>query len=326
MKKFTVSIVTVSMNRTCHLRHSVKAAAKMREHIEHIVLDYGSTEEVKRSDLPLDTRIKLCRARNDTGRWWLTHSYNLAFALASGDFILKLDADIILEENYLDLLLKTIAETRAHMLCNRLTLQDWGLPNNSFTTNGLFICKRKSLEEIRGFNPYIQGWGWDEIDLYGRFFLAGYPVSRLPSQGVRVIEHDDEIRDKAERDSRINAHGWRLSRHLDVSAERRLIAQNEKNKAIAINCITANITWPELQTYRSYFAKSGALVDLPRVSVINEKTKSTLIKQLRWLLLRPSRLQQYVWTVMGWFNCGPYSRKNTNLLLERCNISLSLVS
>ena len=175
-----ISIVTVSMNRTEHLFQQARAVSELRDHSEHIILDFGSTTPISRDQLPSDERIRLHRAESPNGRWWLTHSYNLAFALAKGDYILKLDADIVPSQQFVDRLIERQAITNSHLMCNRLTIQDWNLPSELFTTNGLFFCKTTSLNEIRGFNPYIQGWGWDEIDLYSRFFLAGFPASRIP--------------------------------------------------------------------------------------------------------------------------------------------------
>ena len=175
-----ISIVTVSMNRTEHLLQQARAVSMLRGHGEHVILDFGSTTPISRDQLPGDERIKLHRVESPNGRWWLTHSYNLAFALASGDYLLKLDADILLSQHFIDAIFEQQAKNNAHLMCNRLTLQDWSLPSELFTTNGLFLCKQSSLAQIRGFNPYIQGWGLDEIDLYSRFFLAGFPASRIP--------------------------------------------------------------------------------------------------------------------------------------------------
>lgn len=124
-----LSIVTVSMNRTEHLLQQARAVSMLRVHQEHVILDLGSTTPISRDQLPSDERIQLHRVESPNGRWWLTHSYNLAFALASGDQILKLDADILLSQPFMDMLSKQQAATNAHLMCNRLTLQDCSLPS-----------------------------------------------------------------------------------------------------------------------------------------------------------------------------------------------------
>jgi hypothetical protein len=321
-----ISIVTVSMNRTEHLIQQARAVSMLRDHEEHVILDLGSTSPISRDQLPDDKRIQLRRVESPNGRWWLTHSYNLAFALASGDYILKLDADILPSQYFMDLLFKQQAATSAHLMCNRLTLQDWSLPSNLFTTNGLFLCKKSSLAQLAGFNPYIQGWGWDEIDLYSRFFLAGFPASRIPQDGLDLIEHENDVREPP-----ILATGVRLGEHpkttIDqVSATRRMQAQNEKNRQIAVASIKKQVKWPSLEDYRRAYLESSRLPSLPKVYLFDAQERQSLRAALRYQLLKPSRRENLLWRVAKKIGFGPYTHAATQALLDACNIDLGLVA
>lgn len=322
----SLSIVTVSMNRTAHLLQQATAVSKLCGHGEHIILDYGSTTPISCDQLPSDERIKLHRVESPSGRWWLTHSYNLAFALAGGDYILKLDADILPSQRFIDALSKQQAANNPHLMCNRLTFQDWHLPSELFTTNGLFLCKRLSLAQIGGFNPYIQGWGWDEIDLYSRFFMAGFPVARMPADGLIIIQHGDDAREPV---PNVNAS---LSRWIprsmpkEVSAARRMLMQNEKNKRIALSSIVKHQGWPSFHDYAEAYRSRASLPQVPRAALFNAREKQVLVEALVSELLAPSVKERLLWLLFKRLGFGPFARSNASKLLSACNIDLSLVA
>lgn len=314
------------MNRTEHLLQQARAVSMLRGHQEHVILDLGSTTPISRDQLPSDERIQLHRVESPNLRWWLTHSYNLAFALASSDYILKLDADILPTQHFIDVLVKQQAATNSHLMCNRLTLQDWNLPLELFTTNGLFLCKKTSLAQVGGFNPYIQGWGWDEIDLYSRFFLAGFPVSRIPQDGLELIKHDNEVREHPVDTNLLRRFGHPQAALDQVSSARRMQAQNEKNRQIAVASIKKEVAWPSLEDYRKAYRESTRLPSLPNVSLFDAQERQSLSAGLRCQLLRPSRIQNLIWRLSKRFGFGPYTRARTEALLDACNIDLGLVA
>jgi len=320
-----LSIITVSMNRTEHLLQCAEIASRLTGHTEHLIIDFGSYPSVQRTSLPSDSRIRLIRVESPNGRWWLTHAYNLGFALAQGEYILKLDADILLSQDFMDRLCERQIKSNSDLMCNRLTLQDWKLPSSLFTTNGLFFCKTSSLAAIRGFNPYIQGWGWDDIDLYSRFFLAGFSISRIPSHGLTLIDHTDDFREHP----MIIQPEFKMIPAIKISRidpSRRMKSQNLKNKSISIASLNQGIQWPSLDVYADAFKSDGVLPMLPRLELFDAIQRKLLSAELRHELLLPSRLRHRFWRVLALFGLGPYTDQNTALLLEHCNIDLRLVS
>ena len=320
------SIVTVAMNRTEHLLRSVSSVSQITGHDEHIVLDFGSSIPIYRDQLPADKRIKLHRVESPSGSWWLTHAYNLAFSLAAGDFILKLDADVLLSQEFVDELCKQQSKAVSDLMCNRLTLQDWSLPSGRFITNGLFFCRRSSLEDVGGFNPYIQGWGWDEVDLYSRFFLSGYSVSRIPSCGVDLLEHDDDLRANSVRNSKPSALSFLTPDPNKVDARNKICAHNAKNRQIALASIMRSLYWPSLMEYAHSYQQVGRMAGLPRVKLFEHNELQELVDSLCWHLLQPTRFQHQIWSVMAKLGFGPYTKKNIQSLFDACNVRLDLIS
>lgn len=321
-----ISVVTVAMNRSDHLVKSALYVSRLNCHCEHIIIDYGSIERVSLDILPKDSRIKLVRVDSTDNKWWLTHSYNLGFALSKGDYIIKLDADVLSDKSFEFSVLACLHKYDHDLLCNRLTLQDWQLPSKDFITNGLFIAKRSALEIIGGFNPYIKGWGWDEIDLYSRIFLSGFSIGRLPSLGVDCIEHDDERRIgtnvTAKNISRLLFKESRLS----ISPHLIKTAKCTLNREIALASIRKKIKWPDFIDYKNSFESKSILPTIEPIDLFTAQEAQSLMIGIFNSLTMPSRLAQYKLRLLnrlpGNKNRSFASVKST---LDSVGINLSLV-
>jgi glycosyltransferase involved in cell wall biosynthesis len=186
-----LSIVTAVKNRPEHIAKSAAAISAQDFHFEHIIVDWASNPPVQRQDLPDDQRIVLVRV-NGNMPWWLAGAYNLGFAIASGDAILKSDADILPGPEFLLWVLNNC--NQAGFSCGRLTSQEWMMDSSLYPSSGLFWAKRQALVDVRGFNPLIYGWGWDDIDLYTRLFSAGHIALRLKPLDTVELNHSSQDR------------------------------------------------------------------------------------------------------------------------------------
>jgi len=186
-----LSVVTAVKNRPHHIAKSADVISSMDFHSEHIIVDWASNPPLQRDDLPCDNRIVLVRVNTDYP-WWLAGAYNLGFSFATGDVVLKSDADILPGPGFFSSL--QYNSSYADFSCGRLTSQEWMMDSSSFPSSGLFWAKRKALADVRGFNPLIYGWGWDDIDLYSRLFSAGFAAMKLASIDSTEIKHSNEAR------------------------------------------------------------------------------------------------------------------------------------
>lgn len=307
----SLSIVTVVRNRTAHLILSAQHVAQSALHAEHLILDFGSDPAVMDEHLPDDPRVRLIRC-DWRGGWWLTHAYNLAFSLAQGDWILKLDADALISVDFLGKLIEAQQSNGADFLCDRLTVQDWKLPSSMFRTNGLFLVSREALHAVRGFNPYIQGWGWDELDLYSRLFLAGFSSKRLPIADVRSIDHSDDERQQ--------------SVSVAISATRLKKAMNQKNMLVAQQAYLTRLEWPDLDSYSLAFAHDHQPPNLPAISLLTPLQLHQLVIRCSQTLLRPGRFRKMLWRLLARFGYGPFSSRFAHSNLAEFGIDVSLVA
>lgn len=185
----SISIITVSHNRNEHLIQCIWAISKCNCHIEHIVLDWNSNPAVLISDLPKDQRIRLIRVDHER-HWWLTRAYNYAASFAIGDWLLKVDADCLLDKNFFDAFDPTHASLQTFGNLSALTNND-----TDFNGWGLFSVKRDIFERCGGFNELIFGWGFDDTDLYERILeIPNATLALLPKCGIHMLKHTDKMR------------------------------------------------------------------------------------------------------------------------------------
>ena len=171
-----ISIVTVCMNRREHLLVSAPRVAAWPFHTEHLIVDWSSSEPIRREELPDDPRIRLLRV--DGERFWnLCRAYNFALRQAKGSFLFKLDADCWPE---------ALSESDA------LASAGYGclFGSGEHGRLGQFLIDRDLFWRVGGFNEHLWGYGFDDKDLKARLQShAAAEIRLLPPQALGVIEH-----------------------------------------------------------------------------------------------------------------------------------------
>jgi glycosyltransferase involved in cell wall biosynthesis len=161
---------------------SARAISAFSGHAEHLILDWSSDTPLSSDELPRDPRIRIVRVEGERS-WWLSRAYNLAFQLARGHVIAKVDADIVLGPAWFAQLEQTTA-------CFRTASGFYG-QYYSYTgpSRGVFVITKDHLKLTGGFNEYIKGWGSDDVDLYIRIYQAGICIQRMSPNDVWPIDH-----------------------------------------------------------------------------------------------------------------------------------------
>jgi len=169
------------MNRRDHLLATAPRVAAWPHHQEHLIVDWSSSQPLRREELPADPRVRLVRMEGET-RWSLCRAYNFAFARARGDRLLKLDAD---------------AWPTAAFAPGDPSLDE---PLCAFGSGpegrkGQFLIDHALLEAVGGFNELLVGYGFDDKDLLARLHhWGGRQAAALPQAWLGVIPHSDAER------------------------------------------------------------------------------------------------------------------------------------
>ena len=149
-----ISVVTCSRNRTSHLKNVVESTSGLDNLLEHIIIDFSSNPKITGKELvKINPKVRILRIENENS-WWLTRAYNFGCFFAKGDYLLKLDADTIINSANI----------------NKIPIQKKDLIVFEYSGNGRgnFIVKKSTFERVNGFNEYIFNWGYDDVDLVNR--------------------------------------------------------------------------------------------------------------------------------------------------------------
>jgi hypothetical protein len=183
-----VSIVTSCRNRNENLLRALPSWLACPEVSEVIIIDWSSTvpvaDDLDRSQVT-DARVRVIRV-DDEPRWILSHPFNLGFAHARFDKVLKADADIVIDATFF---------RRNTLKPNQFIAGNWRTASEGQAhVNGFFFTWRDKLLGIGGFNEYITTYGWDDDELYARLGEAGLRRIDVSGETILHLDHDDEAR------------------------------------------------------------------------------------------------------------------------------------
>jgi len=174
-----ITVITSSRDREEFLEDNIDHISKINSLKEQIIIDFDSFKKIQKSKYK-NTKVKILNVVQEP-EWSITRSYNVGINFAKTEYIMKVDADILIDyekfnkinfENY-DIL---------YFMEN-----DWD-PGN-------FICKASLLKDVNGFNEYIKS-RFDDNDMLKRIENKGYKVDKVSGLIKEKKSHSDELRHK----------------------------------------------------------------------------------------------------------------------------------
>ena len=212
-----LSIVTCSMNRTENLLRALPGWLAHPTVSEVVVVDWSSQEPVAaalaRNGLS-DRRIRVVRV-DGAPRWILSYAFNAGFRATRFNTILKLDADIVLSD---DFLLRNILPGPGEFVAGNWRRAAKGQEY----VNGFFMVGRDALARVNGFNEFITTYGWDDDDIYARFEASGLHRRDVAPDTIHHLPHTDTAR------TGLAADDWRPARETVMATPRFMIQRNRK--------------------------------------------------------------------------------------------------
>ena len=179
MKTNNITVLTCTKDRHDQLKQTMYNCNKINGFYKHLIIDWNS-------DTPLvlnnnENKDKVIYNVKNENRWWLTRAYNTGFQLVETEYVLKLDADVIINfEKF-----------------NNLDFEKYDLIVLNDTPNdpGNFLIKKELLDKINGFNEYMWEWGWSDHDLILRAKNKLKNNKYLDTFGyIDKIPHDNKSR------------------------------------------------------------------------------------------------------------------------------------
>jgi hypothetical protein len=177
--KDKLTVVTCSMDREIYLAKQVSATKNLKNLHKHLIINWSSANELNPELLEVNPKVEIVNVKNEDS-WWLSRAYNFGFSLVETSYLMKLDADTIIDE----------------LKFNSISFNDFDHIVFSQENQGYgnFLIKKTLLEEVNGFNEFIWGWGYDDIDLYKRLIdLPNYNHNKSFFDGtmINVLDHEN---------------------------------------------------------------------------------------------------------------------------------------
>lgn len=126
----------------------------------------------------------------------LPSARNTGIMNATGNYILPLDADDILEENAIARLTAEIAATNADVIApsfkcfgknnDTVIIQGFTMDDLKLSNRLPYFCaiKKSVLLEVGGYNPKMK-WGWEDLDLWFDIFKTAHTLAIVQEPIVR---------------------------------------------------------------------------------------------------------------------------------------------
>lgn len=170
------------MNRESNLKVTLPINLELiKDHsnIEIIVLNYNSKGDLDEYIHTIDnTQLKYFK--ESTEKYFnMSRAKNIGSRLSTSDYILNLDADNFLTEDYITRLLQMLDED-VDIISMTTQKPDTGL-------GGRLGCKISVFNHLRGYDESLQGWGADDVDFETRAINYGYTI------GYVMIVNEDKV-------------------------------------------------------------------------------------------------------------------------------------
>jgi len=194
------------MNRTDRLEQMLPTWLKVEQIGEILVVDWSSEIPIIKSSIINDllknnSKLKIIRV-NGEKYYNVSRAANLAFKATDPKYkiLMKLDVDYI---NINDTWFNTLRITKKKTLLNYFIIGTWDYP----TSVGFLLVNKTNFTKVDGFNENIEGWGYEDGDLFYRI-LENTKNERILNglRGFRYIEffninnyiyhipHDNDLR------------------------------------------------------------------------------------------------------------------------------------
>lgn len=186
------------MNRVYHLQQTLEKNILdnyLPEGVEFVLLDYNSKDGLEqwiRQNMQsyIDTGILVYYKTCEPEHYLRSHSRNMAFRLASAEILCNLDADNFLGEGFASFMIKEF-KTNDHIF---------------YTSNaaggdivGRVCVRKEDFPAVKGYNEALQGYGFEDSDLFTRLERSGLIHKRFDNPGFyHCVRHPNEDRVKDE--------------------------------------------------------------------------------------------------------------------------------
>ena len=224
VKTESVSIVCACMNRSKPLKACIGSWLLDKRINEILIVDWSSSPKLKLDNL--DSRIRIVRV--DGEKYFnLGKAYNFGIKLAKSSKIIKMDTDYFINPYY-DLI-GQLPLPKSTFYTGNWMLHEYDGDMGFFRyTNGWLYIEKKDFLSVGGYREDLEGYGFDDSDLYQRLIQNGFSRGTLNLNLIPFIFHVPH-----NHESRVeNYENKNLS---ETEQKNRILCSNGNNTSIVDN-------------------------------------------------------------------------------------------
>jgi hypothetical protein len=212
------------MDRLEYLQRALPTWLACPEVDEVVLVDWSSRMPLSPDNLPRDERIKIVRVDGQS-RWVLTKCCNLGIAQASGDRVLRLDADDLLDESFV----RSHPHRKNNFYCADLSKI---VRVDDVHLSGVVYAPRPLFLEVGGYNERLLTYGCDDDDLVARMRASGALSLPLDFSLVEHIPHGNDLRVGNQDVELRDEYSARMSWLYQVDPVHRSVEHNKQEIAV----------------------------------------------------------------------------------------------
>ena len=182
-----ISLITTYKNRSHHIIKSIPTWINQnRKDFEIIIVDYDSKDDITPilEKYALNCLNLIHLKCSVYPIFHLSHARNIGSKHANSEYCLFVDIDTVLDSAMIDFLYENLDSSRYFAAINSDIKRD-------IINGGLIAAPLNTHHKICGFNEYLTGWGYEDIDYKQRLEKAGLTFYIIPPLLYKCIDHSD---------------------------------------------------------------------------------------------------------------------------------------
>jgi predicted glycosyltransferase involved in capsule biosynthesis len=232
-----VSVTCGVKDREAPLRTALASWLALEEVDEILLVDWTSKKPLDIDDFKIgDPRLVVARVEGQP-YWVASKCHNLELLLATGDLVLRLDADDVLHDDFFSKHPFDQEEIPSFYYVEPLAARD----DNERHLAGVVYARRADFLAVGGYNERIEVYGYEDTDLVCRMSVRTGLRKRIDLDTLHHLPHDNDSRFVNQPDAKFAE----LHEHYGGRSWAYVLYDKAGRASVANQCRTEDSPWTQ---------------------------------------------------------------------------------